>query len=61
MITVTWRRDTGVVSGSCIVVHVVTAMMTVIHVRVTLTGIRASPIMGIRVVVGAECKFANGT
>ena len=56
MVTVAWRGDTGAVLRSCIAVHVVTVIVAIIQEMFTMLGIRAPPGMGIRVVMGAECK-----
>ena len=46
-VTVTRRGDTGAVLGSFIGVHVVTAIVAIIHVRITMVSMRAPPGMSV--------------
>jgi hypothetical protein len=56
MVTVAWRGNTEAVLGSFIAVHEVTVIVAIIHVRITMVGIRAPPGMGVVVVMWGESK-----
>jgi hypothetical protein len=43
VITVAWRGDTRAVLRPCIAVHVVTIIVTIIHVRIAMVKIRVPP------------------
>ena len=42
--------------GPCIGVNIVMVIESVMHVRITMVGIRGSPGVGVVVAMGGECK-----